>query len=88
VFVAVSLYMHRGRSSGVIRANANCGHRPDNSGHFAIMKRLRKSSLGDGLPRGSQLSALSDEPREEALALRGDGGGGAFSERQSLCRLG
>ena len=80
--VAVSLYMHQGRSSGVIRANANCGHRPDNSGQFAMMERLREVSLGDGLLRAHSFQQLSDEPREEALALRGDGGVSRISERQ------
>jgi hypothetical protein len=76
----------RGPVLGSPGANANHGHRLDNSGQFAITERLRKSVWATDLLRGSQLPALPDEPREEALALYGDGGVGRISDRRSLYR--
>jgi hypothetical protein len=66
-------------SSGVIRANANCSHRPNNSRQFTITGATTEASLGDGLlrPHGFEHSRRAKRGGR-GLALRGDGGVGGF----------
>jgi hypothetical protein len=83
--VAVSVYMHQRRSSGVIRANANCSHRPNNSRQFTITGATTEASLGDGLLRAHGFEHSRQAKRGgRGLALRGDGGVGGFSEHRGF----